>query len=198
MLVSRPRSPLLLLLALALTLPLSAKEKDSAPAKSPDVELDQLVVTDSPPGSVPFAFVWVSNRFTGSILFPPIIAKVSPKKEKVPMWVADRRGKQREAFVWWNIPAPEIVALKNGGQILAIDGIDVTTLDNHVLRNLLMEGKAGEPVTLIIRGCGDEMNLFREITVKRISERKTKRLLDEAASRELRPARSLAELPATP
>ena len=62
----------------------------------------------------------------------------------------------------------------------------------------MFEGKAGEPVTVVIRGCGDEMHLFREITVRRISERKGNRIRDEAASRELRPARALAELPVTP
>jgi hypothetical protein len=187
-------------LAIALTFPLAliAKEKKSTPDKSTEVELDKFVVTDSPPGSIPFASGWRYNIFTGSIAMPPVIGFVGPKDQALPMVWSNRHGKQQHGFLTWGIPAADLIALRHGGQILAIDGTDVTTLDSMALAKLVREGKAGEPVTLIIRGCGDEMHLFREITVRRISERKEKRLLDEAASRELRPARSLAELPATP
>jgi hypothetical protein len=169
-----------------------------APPETADVELDRLVVSDSPPGSIPFAGGWAYNRITGTIIMPPVIAFVGPKGQKLPIVFADTQGKQRELFLTWSIPAPDQIALKHGGQILAIDGIDVSTLDTIALKNIWYQGKAGEPVTLVIRGCGDEMHLFREITVNRISARKEKRLIDEATTRELLPARSLAELPATP
>jgi hypothetical protein len=186
-------------LTLALGAPLHAKDKTATtPAASSDIELDRLVIQDSPPGSIPFAAAGQYSLFTGSISYPPVIGFVGLKDKKLPMTWLDSRGRQKTGHFTWRVPAPEHIALKNGGQILAIDGIDVAGLDYHILKKLVFEGKAGEPVTLVIRGCGEEMHLFREITVRRISEKKHNRIRDEAASRELRPARSLAELPATP
>ncbi len=196
-----PRFHLLIATALTLSLgaPLPAKDKTTTtPAATPDVELDRLVIQDSPPGSIPFTVAGHYNLFTGSMSYPPVIPFVGPKDKKLPITYLDSRGRQKEQFLTWHIQAPDLITLKNGGQILAIDGVDVTSIHHHLLTKLLREGKAGEPVTLVIRGCGEEMHLFREITVRRISERKGKRILDEAAARELRPARSLAELPATP
>jgi hypothetical protein len=195
-----PRYLLLLATALIVSLTSTLHAKDKAPSEptTPEVELDRLLIQDSPPGSIPFAAPWRYSLLTGSLSYPPVIGFVGPKDKKLPMTFLDSRGRQLTGYFTWYIPAPDHIALKNGGQILAIDGIDVAGIDHHILKKLLYEGKAGEPVTLVIRGCGDEMHLFREITVRRISERKGKRIADEAASRELRPARSLAELPATP
>lgn len=183
--------------ALSLGSPLHAKDKPSTDSTA-DVELDRLVIQDSPPGSIPFTAAGHYYLFTGSLSYAPVIPLVGPKDKKISMTYVDTRGRQKQLTLTWQIQAPDLIALKNGGQVLAIDGIDVSTLDHHILLKLARDGKAGEPVTLVIRGCGDEMHLFREITVRRISERKGKRIADEAASRELRPARSLAELPATP
>ncbi len=198
-----PRVPRILTLiatAFILTLgsALHAKDKTNTNNPAPDVELDRLVIHDSPPGSIPFAVGGEYYLFTGSLSYPPVIPFVGPKTKKLSMPWIDVRGRYMNGNLTWHIQAPDLIALKNGGQVLAIDGIDVSTLDVHVFKKLVREGKAGEPVTLVIRGCGDEMHLFREITVRRISERKRDRIHDEAASRELRPARSLAELPAQP
>jgi hypothetical protein len=185
-------------LTLALGCPLHAKDKTTTATTTTDVELDRLVIQDSPPGSIPFAFGGHYSPFTGSLRYPPAIPFIGPKDKNLPMTYVDSRGRQQTGHFTWHIPAPDLIALKYGGQILAVDGTDVSTLDIQVFKKLMFEGKAGEPVTLVIRGCGDEMHLFREITVRRISARKETRIQDEAASRELRPARSLAELPATP
>jgi hypothetical protein len=170
-----------------------------AAEKSDAIELERMTVTDSPPGSIPFGYHWYYNRLTSSILIAPVIPPVALREEIISQTVVDHRGKPTRTDGYWKINPPDVIALKYGGQILAIDGRDVTTMSNRELKKLCNDGPAGETVRLIIRGCGPELHLFREITVRRISDRKRDRLIAEVAGdTELKPARSLAELPAMP
>jgi hypothetical protein len=128
----------------------------------------------------------------------PVIPPVAQKDEYIRITYADPRGRIKTWDGAWKRNPPDVIALKYGGQILAIDGRDVTAMSYQQLRKLCFEGEAGQPVRLVIRGCGPELHLFREITVRRISDRKRDRLFAEVAGdTELKPARSLAELPAT-
>ena len=126
--------PIVAAFSLSLGAPLHAKEKATTPAATPDVELDRLVIQDSPPGSIPFAATTRYSLFTGSTSYPPVIGFVGPKDKKLPMTWLDARGRQLTGDFTWYIPAPDLIALKHGGQILAIDGIDVSTIDHHILR----------------------------------------------------------------
>ena len=198
----------LVLAATTVTLAHAATSIDSADPNDPGSaihELDKMVISEKAEGIVPLIAAW-QFTLTGRLIIAPTVPPPTKPGEKFslhvqsqPRWEPGKSARfstdsfrgtpelfgfvgARKHWVFKSSPGfPPELTIPGGGQIVAIDGQDVWECNGRSLSKLWEGGPVGEPVTLVIQGVNDDQYVFRQITLKRISKKKWRQLLQGKA-----------------